>query len=151
MIHTIKIENFKSIRKVDIKLNPINILIGANGAGKSNFIGFFKLLNQLYLQGLQSYVSQNGGADNLLYFGRKRSPFLSGSVVFHNDKQELTNKYNFTLKSDTKNSLFLEQEKSGYNPVMVGRNIFRLFYLLATKYKSDRIWLTYLYRVCSSK
>ncbi|MDJ1472402.1 hypothetical protein [Xanthocytophaga flava] len=41
--------------------------------------------------------------------------------------------------------------KADGNPVMVGRNIFRLFYLLATKYKSDRIWLTYLYRVCSSK
>lgn len=38
MINRIKIENFKSIQKLAIRLRPINILIGANGVGKSNFI-----------------------------------------------------------------------------------------------------------------
>ena len=43
MIERIIIENFKSIRQLDLELKPINILIGANGAGKSNFVSFFKL------------------------------------------------------------------------------------------------------------
>ncbi|MGL4403537.1 MAG: hypothetical protein ACRCTS_07445 [Fusobacteriaceae bacterium] len=32
MIDRIVIENYKSIKKVDIKLNMINVLIGSNGA-----------------------------------------------------------------------------------------------------------------------
>jgi predicted ATPase len=50
MINQISIKNFKSIRKLDLALSPINLLIGANGAGKSNFISFFKFLNNLYTQ-----------------------------------------------------------------------------------------------------
>ena len=36
MISKIEIENFKSIKKIDIELKKINILIGANGSGKTN-------------------------------------------------------------------------------------------------------------------
>jgi predicted ATPase len=48
MLQNIKIEGFKSIKKLDLKLTPINILIGSNGVGKSNFISFFKLVNNIY-------------------------------------------------------------------------------------------------------
>ena len=48
MANTIKkitIEGFKSIRKLEeFPLGALNVLIGANGAGKSNFVGFFRLL-----------------------------------------------------------------------------------------------------------
>ena len=40
-IKSIRIQNFKSIRDSGVELRPINMLIGANGAGKSNFISFF--------------------------------------------------------------------------------------------------------------
>ena len=43
MIRQIIIENYKSIHKATIDLAPINVLIGANGAGKSNLISFFEL------------------------------------------------------------------------------------------------------------
>ncbi len=59
-IKTIKIQNFKSIREAEIEMRPINILIGANGVGKSNFISFFKFLNQIVAQKLQLYTARNG-------------------------------------------------------------------------------------------
>ena len=40
MIRQIIIENYKSIHKATIDLAPINVLIGANGAGKSNLLSF---------------------------------------------------------------------------------------------------------------
>ena len=40
-LERIKIEGFRSIRALDLELGPINILIGANGSGKSNFLSFF--------------------------------------------------------------------------------------------------------------
>ena len=46
-IDRIQITGFKSIRSADIMLRPLNVLIGPNGVGKSNFIALFRLLNQL--------------------------------------------------------------------------------------------------------
>ena len=41
------LKGFKSIKGMDLKLCPLNVLIGANGAGKSNFVSFFKMLNEM--------------------------------------------------------------------------------------------------------
>jgi predicted ATPase len=67
----IEIKGFKSIRDVDLELGSLNILIGANGAGKTNFISAFQLLNQLVEGNLQIFVARSGYADALLHFGRK--------------------------------------------------------------------------------
>jgi len=115
MIHRIEIENFKSIQKAEVLLKPINILIGANGVGKSNFIGFFKLLNQIYKQNLQLYTAQNGTANNLLYFDRKSSPFLRGTIIFNNNIGNIVNRYDFTLAPNIENNFFFQSESSGFN------------------------------------
>ena len=41
------LKGYKSIAECDLSLGSINVLIGANGAGKSNFIGFFKLIGRI--------------------------------------------------------------------------------------------------------
>lgn len=105
MITRIEIENFKSIQKADLELRPINVLIGANGAGKSNFINFFKLLNKIYEQQLQNYVAEQAGAENILYFGLKVSSEIRALIEF--DKQE---HYTFTLTLDNNDSFFIVNE-----------------------------------------
>ena len=52
---------YKSIAECNINLGSINVLIGANGAGKSNFIGFFKLIGRILDKQLQAYVGDAGG------------------------------------------------------------------------------------------
>lgn len=69
----IEASGFKSIRSISLELKSLNILIGPNGAGKSNFIGLFKLLNQITEGHLQLYVATSGGANTLLHFGRKKT------------------------------------------------------------------------------
>lgn len=44
MITDIHIENFKSLRNIDLKLGPLNIFIGANASGKSNFFDALRVL-----------------------------------------------------------------------------------------------------------
>jgi len=83
MINKIQIANFKSIREMSLELRPINILIGANGAGKSNFIGFFKLLKSINDKHLQNYIVDEAGAESLLYFGLKKSDQLFGRIEFN--------------------------------------------------------------------
>lgn len=76
----ITIMGFKSIRALeDFELTALNVLIGANGAGKSNFIDFFRMLRammELPLPGLSSaslktYIADGGGSDDFLFNGPK--------------------------------------------------------------------------------
>jgi predicted ATPase len=85
ILNKIIIENFKSIKRAEIELNCLNIFIGGNGVGKSNFIGAFKLLNSIIDQNLQNYTGKAGGAENILYFGRKKSDHLLLSLSFDKD------------------------------------------------------------------
>lgn len=79
----ISIAGFKSIRELEnLELRNINLLIGANGAGKSNFIALFRLLNQMVEKNLQLFVRQQGGADAFLYYGRQTSDQIAVQLVF---------------------------------------------------------------------
>ena len=45
-IKRISIEGFRSLAKIEhLELPQLTVLIGANGAGKSNFIQFFEMLS----------------------------------------------------------------------------------------------------------
>ena len=50
MIEQVVIKNYKSIRDLSLPLNRLNVLIGSNGVGKSNFISFFELTKAIYEQ-----------------------------------------------------------------------------------------------------
>lgn len=47
LLKRVKLEGFRSLREADVSLGALNILIGANGAGKSNFVSFFKMMNEM--------------------------------------------------------------------------------------------------------
>lgn len=75
-IDRIVVKGFKSIKELDLKLGPLNILIGANGSGKSNLIGVFELLRNIFIENLGSHVARSGGADRFLHYGRKNTEEL---------------------------------------------------------------------------
>ncbi|MBI5498249.1 MAG: AAA family ATPase [Deltaproteobacteria bacterium] len=79
------IEGFKSIRAADLELRALNVLIGANGAGKSNLLGAFKLLNALTANRLAAHVAESGGAANVLRFGPKVTPQILLGLDFESD------------------------------------------------------------------
>src|SRR5216684_2427440 len=112
MAHTIRkltIQGFKSIRNLeDFELRHLNVLIGANGAGKSNFVGFFRLLRELIEQRLQLALATEGGADACLYMGPKITQRLSAKLYFGN------NGYEFTLVPTADNRLVFAQEMTVY-------------------------------------
>ncbi|MDE1145194.1 MAG: AAA family ATPase [Azospirillaceae bacterium] len=111
-VRSLTVTGFKSIRSLcDFKLNPLNVLIGANGAGKSNFIGLFRLLNQMYEQRLQTYVQTQGGPDALLHFGRKLTKKIHAEFYFDR------NAYKFDLIPTTDNRLIYEREVSWFGGV----------------------------------
>ena len=68
-LRNIKVKGFKSIREMDLDLNPLNVLIGANGSGKSNFLSVFEMLGLTSEGRLDMFVGRSGGADRVLHFG----------------------------------------------------------------------------------
>ncbi|WP_367132194.1 AAA family ATPase [Saccharothrix sp. HUAS TT1] len=69
---SIEVEGYTSIRSARVELGRLNVLIGANGAGKSNFTRVFELLGRLVESDLGYFVGLNGGASALLNAGGDR-------------------------------------------------------------------------------
>jgi len=82
MITEIHIKGYKSIRDQVVPLSSINILIGGNGVGKSNFISVFSLVRNIYNKNLRSYVIEKGGADSFLHFGKKKTEKIEIDFFF---------------------------------------------------------------------
>jgi predicted ATPase len=78
----IRVAGYRSIRDQTVELRPLNLLIGANGSGKSNFVGVFRLLTEITSERLQLFVAQIGGADQILHFGRKVTERLVLELLF---------------------------------------------------------------------
>ncbi len=81
-IKKITIEGFKSIRHLELELRQLNVLIGANGVGKSNLVAFFRLVNFLESGSLQLHIGEQGGANGILCYGAKITPQLSSTIDF---------------------------------------------------------------------
>ncbi len=88
----IRIKGFRSIKDQTVVLGPINILIGGNGSGKSNFIEAFKLLREISEGRLEDYVKRAGGAQRILHFGTKVTESLQLKAYFNDsvDQYEIS-------------------------------------------------------------
>ncbi|MBR8712474.1 AAA family ATPase [Porphyromonas levii] len=101
----IEIKGYKSIKNAKIELAPINILIGANGSGKSNFISFFDFLNSLYEKKLRAYVALNGGENKMLHRGKK----VTDELYFHLEFDGGRNGYAAELKLGVEGLIFAKE------------------------------------------
>lgn len=110
MIKRLEIRNFKSIRQQTLDLGSLNVLIGQNGAGKSNFISVLRFLERVADQQLSRYVFDLGGVGSLLFNGGEYSSNLKMLVHFgqeiENDKnlsyaiEIATNGYNYRIEDE---------------------------------------------------
>ena len=102
---TIQIQGFKSFRDTSVSLQPgVNLLLGANGAGKSNFISFFRFLNRLIEQELYLFTGLSGGASVLLHRGPPLLDRLSAKLHVRD------NDYAFELqRADDDRFVFLQE------------------------------------------
>ncbi|MDJ0674366.1 MAG: AAA family ATPase [Calothrix sp. MO_167.B42] len=125
----IVLKGFKSIASCDLELSQLNVLIGCNGAGKSNFIGFFRMVQQILEENLQVFVSRQGSPDALLHFGRKTTEQLEIELYFGN------NGYFATLEPTQDNRLMFTKESFWWNvgrEMVLGRGHFETLALQGT-------------------
>jgi predicted ATPase len=68
----LSVKGYKSIKAQDIPLTQMNVLIGQNGAGKSNFISLFRFLRNIIEGRLKNYSLKND-IDKILFYGIKET------------------------------------------------------------------------------
>ena len=105
------IRGYKSIafdKPVTLKLGDVSILLGANGAGKSNIISFFRMLGYMMSKSFGIYVEKSGTANSLLHYGSKITPVMSGTFEFTDDKS--VDSYHFSLSNAAPDRLIITEE-----------------------------------------
>ena len=102
----LNVTGYKTIRALNLDMRSLNVLIGANGSGKSNFISLFKLLNEMVNDNFQVFVSQSGGADTFLSYGRKETNAI------HVELKAGRNAYECTWLPTADNTLIFDTDYS---------------------------------------
>jgi predicted ATPase len=103
------IRGFKSFENLeDFELGDLNVLIGANGSGKSNFVEFFRVLRAMISGGLQTHVRLNGPVDGYFFNGVSHSKSIEVDLKFG------LNRYVFELAATTDGKLLITTEKTQY-------------------------------------
>jgi len=106
----LRLKRFKTIRElVDFRPGPLNILIGANGAGKSNFISFFRFLSWMMQEQLQEHVASVGPASAILYEGSEVSRDMEAELSL--ETEQGVNDYAFRLFYAAHDTLGFADEK----------------------------------------
>lgn len=104
-IDKITLKGFKSIQALEnFELSSLNVLIGANGSGKSNFVSFFGLLREMVEGRLEKAVNLAGRADALLYLGPKVTTEIRCRLDFG------SNGYRFNLERTNDGRLIFGDE-----------------------------------------
>jgi len=113
-VKSITISGFKSFNRDEhtIELGDVSVLIGANGAGKSNLVSFFKMLGYMMSSALQQYIGQEGGANSILNFGSKHTPKMTAKLEF-----ETNDSYEFTLAGAAQDTMVFMDETINNNGV----------------------------------
>ena len=111
-LSSVRIRGYKSISykyPMQLDLENVNILLGANGAGKSNIISFFKMMSYMMSKSFAKYVELSGSANQLLHFGPKNTPTMSATLTFTDGRS--TNEYTFSLANAMSDRLIITDEK----------------------------------------
>jgi AAA15 family ATPase/GTPase len=104
-IEHLTIKGFKSIKNLErFPLGKLNVLIGANGSGKSNFISYFLMMNELLNGRLRLWTAKQGGADRVVSFGAGETDSIESTVEFSNGS------YYFRLETTAGNKFSFAEE-----------------------------------------
>ena len=109
-LKSIRLRGYKSFLDAEMQFNDVTVMLGANGAGKSNMVSFFRMLNFISTGALQHYVNQNGGSDSLLHYGRKTTPQMQVDLGFEGEGK--TTHYKIRLADAAPDTLIFTDERA---------------------------------------
>ncbi|MFI9386130.1 AAA family ATPase [Kutzneria sp. NPDC052558] len=139
LVRSLRVEGFLSIREAEVELHPLNVLVGANGAGKSNFIRAIELMGRIGRWDLGLYVGRAGGASKLLHDGSRRMLLEMDAVdIGYTAVLELTSEDSLIFSSEDVRGIGtlaaghpesrMRPQVADYRPVFGHLNSFRAYH-----------------------
>ena len=103
------IRGFKSIKSLeDFELGKLNVMIGGNGAGKSNLVDMFRMLRAMVDEDFANFITRRGGADDFLFNGPKQTKVIEAEFRFGD------NSYSFELEPTASENFLIKVETERY-------------------------------------
>src|SRR6266699_2715736 len=97
MIKRIHITNFKSLQDVSVELDPVTVLIGRSGSGKSNFVEAIRWLRDyLTLRNEHALQQGRGNWQTIMSATAPQPMTISFALAF--DAPGLTEDFQFELR-----------------------------------------------------
>ena len=116
-LSSLTLEGYKSFRNETIDFGDVTVLLGANGAGKSNLVSFFRMLGFLTTGALQEFIGRAGRSESMLFGGRRMTPQLRAAIEFVGDDSaggERTTTYRMRLGDAAPDTLIFLNERADY-------------------------------------
>lgn len=106
-VEYLKVENYRALRSVDVRLTPLTVLIGPNGSGKSTLFDVFNFLSECFRYGLRHAWDRRGRARELKTRG------AAGPIVFELKYREQPGKpvitYHLAIDEDLRGPFVAEE------------------------------------------
>ena len=96
LLESISIQGLLSFRDVELEMRPLNVLIGPNASGKSNFIEIMALL-QAVPRDLAGFFRRNGGISDWLWKGTGTALEM-GSVTVWTASDDYASSYSLAMR-----------------------------------------------------
>ncbi|WAL94628.1 AAA family ATPase [Streptomyces sp. Je 1-369] len=86
MIRTLAVENYRSLRKLIVPLDRLNVITGANGTGKSSLYRSLRLLADSATGGAVAALAREGGLPSALWAGERKAEPTGLKLGFAGDE-----------------------------------------------------------------
>lgn len=103
-LEAVTVRGYTSIQDARVELRDMNVLVGANGSGKSNFINALELLGRIIEERLDGFISERGASEILHNLRRPIELEISSE----------SNLYQATLAATHDDKLIFRSEATGY-------------------------------------
>jgi len=110
LVETVRIRNYKSIGGCDVSLGRLTVLVGRNGAGKSNFLDAMRFVKDALQTSLDHAMRERGGIDAV----RRRStghPRNFAVELRINISEDSIGTFAFEIASRPKGGYVVKQER----------------------------------------
>lgn len=105
---SLSIEGFRSIRKADLAIGPVTVLVGANGSGKTNLLLFLEMLSYAMAERLAVFVGEHGGSNALQHNGSEATPRLRATIECLSELG--SSRYRVSLSDAAEGTLIFSEE-----------------------------------------
>lgn len=116
MITNIEIQHYRSIWHATLDLNPVNLIVGANGSGKSNVVDAIYFLHDCCVNDIETALTRRHGIDSVRQWSKTKPYHISIELSFENS--EGSGKYKLVLSSNKGEHRIVDEsgEWTGYHP-----------------------------------